>query len=118
MINIAATVEIKIKPRENYGYIIEYWKEHYEYEEDKELNYISWDTKGLGSVVATISNRVGDTNIRVGWGWWSALKDWCEQDFQDILTPTQNELVLFEIKYGFEFPFQIKNSKHPVMINI
>ena len=117
MMLVTEIVEVKIKSQENYNYVIEYWKEHYEYEEDKELNYISWDTKDLGSV-ATISNSVGDVNIRVGWRCWSALKDWCEQDFQDILTPTQNELVLFEIKYGFEFPFQIKNSNHPIMINI
>ena len=135
MINIAAIVEVKIKSQENYNYVIEYWKEHYEHGEDKELNYIYWSIDGLGSV-ATISNSVGDVNIRCyGERKWSDLKDWCEQDFQDILTPTQNELVLFDIKYGFEFPFcgcavgiedspsakwttQIKNSKHPMMINI
>lgn len=31
--------------------------------------------------------------------------------FLDILNPTQNELVLFELEYGFEFPFQEKNKK-------
>ena len=31
--------------------------------------------------------------------------------FLDILNPTQNELVLFEIEYGFEFPFCEKNKK-------
>ena len=117
MMLVTEIVEIKIKPRENYNYVIDYWKEHYEYEEDKRLNYIYWSIDGLGSV-ATISNSVGDVNIRIGWRWWSNLKDWCEQDFQDILAPTQNELVLFELKYGFEFPFQVKNSKHPVMITI
>ncbi|UNY40465.1 hypothetical protein KLEP7_gp171 [Pseudaeromonas phage vB_PpeM_ KLEP7] len=71
----------------------------------------------MGSV-ATISNRVGNINIRVGWRYYASLKVWCEQDFQNILTPTQNELVLFELKHGFEFPFQEKNSKHPVMISI
>ena len=31
--------------------------------------------------------------------------------FLDILNPTQNELVLFELEYGFEFPFCEKNKK-------
>ena len=31
--------------------------------------------------------------------------------FLDILNPTDNELVLFELEYGFDFPFQEKNKK-------
>ena len=31
--------------------------------------------------------------------------------FLDILNPTENELVLFELEYGFEFPFCEKNKK-------
>ena len=31
--------------------------------------------------------------------------------FLDILNPTQNELVLFELEYGFEWPFQEENKK-------
>ena len=31
--------------------------------------------------------------------------------FLDILNPTENELVLFELEYGFEWPFQEKNKK-------
>ena len=31
--------------------------------------------------------------------------------FLDLFNPTQNELVLFELEYGFEFPFQEKNKK-------
>ena len=30
--------------------------------------------------------------------------------FLDILNPSKNELVLFEIEYGFEFPFCEKNK--------
>ena len=31
--------------------------------------------------------------------------------FLDILNPTENEIVLFELEYGFEWPFQEKNKK-------
>ena len=31
--------------------------------------------------------------------------------FLDLFNPTQNELVLFELEYGFEWPFQEKNKK-------
>ena len=31
--------------------------------------------------------------------------------FLDILNPTENELVLFELECGFEFPFCEKNKK-------
>ena len=31
--------------------------------------------------------------------------------FLDILNPSKNELVLFELEYGFEFPFCEKNKK-------
>ena len=31
--------------------------------------------------------------------------------FLDILNPSKNELVLFELEYGFEWPFQEKNKK-------
>ena len=30
--------------------------------------------------------------------------------FLDILNPSKNELVLFELEYGFEWPFQEKNK--------
>ena len=31
--------------------------------------------------------------------------------FLEILNPSENELVLFELEYGFEFPFCEKNKK-------
>ena len=31
--------------------------------------------------------------------------------FSEIFNPTFNELVLFELEYGFEWPFQEKNKK-------
>lgn len=31
--------------------------------------------------------------------------------FLDILNPSENELIMFELEYGFEFPFCEKNKK-------
>ena len=39
------------------------------------------------------------------------LTDLQSKYFLDILNPSDNELVLFELEYGFEFPFQEKNKK-------
>lgn len=39
------------------------------------------------------------------------IKELKSKYFLDILNPTDNELVLFELEYGFEFPFQEKNKK-------
>ena len=40
-----------------------------------------------------------------------SLEDLQSKYFLDILNPIDNELVLFELKYGFEWPFQEKNKK-------
>mgnify|MGYP003589843708 CR=1 FL=1 len=39
------------------------------------------------------------------------VKDLKSKHFLNILNPTENELVLFELEYGFEFPFCEKNKK-------
>lgn len=39
------------------------------------------------------------------------VKDLKSKYFLDILNPSKNELVLFELAYGFEFPFCRKNKK-------
>jgi len=45
-------------------------------------------------------------------GSWTVLdiKDLEFKYFLDILNPSENELVLFELEYGFEWPFQKKNK--------
>ena len=39
------------------------------------------------------------------------IKELQRKYFQDILTPTQNELIMFEITEGFEWPIQSKFLK-------
>ena len=39
------------------------------------------------------------------------LEDLKSNFFSDIYNPTENELVFFELTYGFEWPFQEKNKK-------
>ena len=39
------------------------------------------------------------------------LEDLKSNFFSDIYNPTENELVFFELAYGFEWPFQEKNKK-------
>lgn len=39
------------------------------------------------------------------------IKELKSKYFLDILNPSKNEIVLFELEYGFEWPFQEKNKK-------
>ncbi|UNY40440.1 hypothetical protein KLEP7_gp173 [Pseudaeromonas phage vB_PpeM_ KLEP7] len=39
------------------------------------------------------------------------LEDLKSNFFSDIYNPSENELVFFELTYGFEWPFQEKNKK-------
>lgn len=39
------------------------------------------------------------------------IEDLKSNFFSDIYNPTENELVFFELTYGFEWPFQEKNKK-------
>ena len=134
---ITKIVEVKIKIQKNYNYILNYWKEHYKHREENTGIY-QWfccsECDALYTLVicdGVIIKKFSDTFVCDDY----YLSDWCEQDFQDILIPTQNELVLFELKYGFEFPFcgcaveaesspsakrttQEKNMEHPIMIAI
>ena len=36
-----------------------------------------------------------------------SIQELQETCFQDILNPTENELILFELQYGFEWPLQL-----------
>lgn len=112
-------VTIDIAPP-SYNYVIDYWKKNYTFKEE-EVGIYQWFCCKECDALYTISFG-NDAAIKKFSEMFVCddyhLSNWCEQDFQDILSPTLNELVLFELKYGFDFPFQEKNMKHPIMVTI